>query len=79
MVSYRDGQDNEVARVHQYLRLDDSLGADGRPDPKRLVYKGVKYRRAKGQNERAPDGLVARLRRAWFVVWGPIRCWLFER
>ena len=29
-----------VAGVHQYLREDRTLGASGRPDPKRLVFEG---------------------------------------
>lgn len=43
MVSYRDANGDEVARVHQYLRPDGTLGASGRPDPKRLFYNGVIY------------------------------------
>jgi hypothetical protein len=34
----------EVARIHQYLRPDGKLGASGRPDPKQLVEGGVMYR-----------------------------------
>ncbi len=44
MVSYRDAQDDEIARVHQYLRPDGTLGASGLPDPKRLLEAGVLYR-----------------------------------
>jgi len=44
MVSYRDSDDNEVARVHQYLRPDGTIGASGKPDPKRLLFDGVLYR-----------------------------------
>jgi hypothetical protein len=44
MVSYRDTENNEIARVHQYLRQDGSIGASGRPDPKRLLENGVLYR-----------------------------------
>jgi len=29
-----------VAGVHQYLREDRTLGASGKPDPKRLVFEG---------------------------------------
>lgn len=43
MVSYRDRSGREVARVHQYLRPDGSLGASGRPDPKRLFHEGILY------------------------------------
>ena len=28
----------EIARVHQYERPDKSIGASGKPDPKRLLY-----------------------------------------
>jgi hypothetical protein len=43
MVSYRDGTD-EIARVHQYLRTDGTIGASGKPDPKRLYTGGKLYR-----------------------------------
>jgi hypothetical protein len=46
MVSYRDGS-NEIARVHQYLRNDGTIGASGKPDPKRLYENGVLYRLVK--------------------------------
>jgi len=43
MISYLDQEGNEVARVHQYKRPDGSMGASGRPDPKRLLSDGVIY------------------------------------
>lgn len=47
MISYRDASDNEVARVHQYLRPDGTIGASGKPDPKRLFLDGTLYRLVK--------------------------------
>ena len=44
MISYRDKDDNEMARVHQYLRPDGTIGASGKPDPKRLLFDGILYR-----------------------------------
>jgi hypothetical protein len=44
MISYRGQDGNEVARVHQYLRPDGTIGASGRPDPKRLFQDGILYR-----------------------------------
>jgi hypothetical protein len=44
MVSYRDPAGNEAARVHQYLRMNGTIGASGKPDPKRLYFKGELYR-----------------------------------
>lgn len=44
MISYRDADDNEVARVHQFRRPDGTLAASGKPDPKRLLENGVLYR-----------------------------------
>jgi hypothetical protein len=44
IVSYVDRQGNEVARVHQYLRTDGTIGASGKPDPKRLLEGGILYR-----------------------------------
>jgi hypothetical protein len=43
MVSYLDSDGNEVARVHQYLRPDGTIGASGKPDPKRLLDGGILY------------------------------------
>ncbi len=42
----------EVARVHQYLRLDGRLGASGLPDPKRILENGVLYRLRKSPTGR---------------------------
>jgi hypothetical protein len=44
MVSYRDKENNEISRVHQFVRPDGSLAASGRPDPKRLLIDGILYR-----------------------------------
>jgi hypothetical protein len=49
MISYRDSEGNEVARVHQYLRPDGKIGASGKPDPKRVFLRGTLYRLAKKQ------------------------------
>jgi hypothetical protein len=44
-ISYIEVSSNEeVARVHRYLRTDGSIGLSGRPDPKRLSLNGVRYR-----------------------------------
>ena len=43
-VSYLDENNMEVARVHQYLRPDGTIGASGLPDPKRLLVGGILYR-----------------------------------
>lgn len=42
-VSYLDNSGREVALVHQYVRSDGTLGASGKPDPKRLYENGVLY------------------------------------
>ena len=47
MISYRDQNGNEIARVHQYLRPDGSIGASGKPDPKRLFEDRILYRLVK--------------------------------
>ena len=44
LLSYRDTSGQEVARVHQYLLPNGSIGASGMPDPKRLLHEGVIYR-----------------------------------
>lgn len=50
MLSYFDGNGTEVARVHQYVRPDGTIGASGRPDPKRLFEEGILYRLVKGRD-----------------------------
>ena len=50
-VSYRDSDGNELARVHQYLRRDSTIGASGRPDPKRLRQGDTLFRLLKGSAE----------------------------
>src|SRR5436190_22910877 len=42
-IVYRDQRGVEVATVHQYLRTDGTIGAGGRPDPKRLMQDGYLY------------------------------------
>ena len=44
MVSFLDSDNNEIARVHQYLRPDGTIGASGKPDPKRLLEGNILYR-----------------------------------
>jgi hypothetical protein len=46
-ISYFDANNQEVARVHQYLKPDGNLGGSGRPDPKRVFQGGVLYRLTK--------------------------------
>ena len=43
MISYMDAQGTEIARVHQYLRPDGTIGGSGKPDPKRMLHEGVIY------------------------------------
>jgi hypothetical protein len=55
-VSYYDQDNNEVARVHQYVKPDGTIGASGRPDPKRLFINGILYRLIKGGTQHSPSG-----------------------
>jgi hypothetical protein len=59
-VSYLDANNQEVARVHQYVRLGGVLGASGLPDPKRLLENGILYRIRK-QPETLREHIVFRL------------------
>jgi len=43
LVQYQDATGTEVATAHQYLQPDGTLGASGRPDPKRVLKDGVLY------------------------------------
>jgi hypothetical protein len=84
-LSYRDSNNSEVARVHQYLRPDQTIGASGKPDPLRLIYRGAMYRLKKGAKDPHPSPSSAfgrawnQLQRLGMRLWGPIRCWLYER
>jgi hypothetical protein len=50
-ISYVDPTTNqEVARAHQYLRPDGTLGLSGLPDPKRVYLNGLWYRITKQKN-----------------------------
>lgn len=37
---FHDADGRWIVEVHQYLRKDGTLGASGRPDPKRLRHQG---------------------------------------
>jgi hypothetical protein len=51
-VFYIDANNDEIARVHQYLRPDGTLGASGLPDPKQLVENDIVYRLRKQPKNR---------------------------
>ena len=42
-LSYRDQDGLEVAKVHQYLRPDNSIGGRGKPDPKKLLVGDILF------------------------------------
>jgi hypothetical protein len=42
-IEYRDPNGLTVAVIHQYLNLDGSLGASGKPDPKEILINGIIY------------------------------------
>jgi hypothetical protein len=43
LIAYYDADNNRIATAHQYLRPDNTIGLRGRPDPKELIYNGVRY------------------------------------
>ena len=43
IVAYLDSHGKQVALVHRYLRPDGTLGASGRPDPKKVFRDGTLY------------------------------------
>ena len=68
-VSYFDGA-MEVVRIHQYLRTNHTLGASGKPDPKRIFEGGTLYRLRK-----PPKNWGESLR--YFISdWRDRLCWL---
>jgi hypothetical protein len=48
MIDYVDANNQVVAKVHQYVRPDGTLGGSGRPDPKALREEGTFYIRDPG-------------------------------
>lgn len=44
LVSYRDLNNLELARAHRYVLPDGTVGASGKPDPKRIYKDGKLYR-----------------------------------
>lgn len=44
MISYLDKNGTELARAHRFVLPDGSIGASGKPDPKRLLQDGTLYR-----------------------------------
>ena len=43
LIAYFNRDGVKVALAHQYLQPDGTLGAGGRPDPKRLLMNGLLY------------------------------------
>jgi hypothetical protein len=43
IVSYMNRRGKRIANVHQYLRVDGTIGLKGRPDPKALLVRGALY------------------------------------
>lgn len=43
ILAYLDDKGQQVCIVHQYLRPDGTLGASGKPDPKKLLHNGILY------------------------------------
>src|SRR5437867_1934428 len=70
-VSYLDAANQEVARVHQYIRPEGQFGASGLPDPKRLFEDGILYRIRKQPQttwERIVFGLSDLRDRIWWAL-----------
>lgn len=53
---WRDGV--EVALVHQYTRPDGTIGASGRPDPKKVIVDAKCYRLLRKGLGDADDGVA---------------------
>lgn len=43
IVAYVDEHGKQAALVHQYLKPDGTLGASGKPDPKKVFRNGIVY------------------------------------
>jgi len=44
MIRYCDGKGRWKVEVFRYLRPDGTIGASGKPDPKRIFMKGIIYK-----------------------------------
>ena len=44
IIDYWDWTGQKIAKVHCYVRPDQTLGGSGKPDPKVLIEAGVRYR-----------------------------------
>lgn len=44
VVRYSDNDGNEIASAFRYLRKDNTIGASGKPDPKRVLIGGTIFR-----------------------------------
>jgi hypothetical protein len=70
-VSYLDAANEEVARVHQYIRVGGVVGASGLPDPKRILENGILYRIRK-QPQTLAERILFKLSdlrdRIWWMV-----------
>jgi len=74
-IVYFDKDNNEVARIHEFLNSDGTIGASGKHDPKELLSGGVKYRMHRGRlHPRAypPETRLQKSRRKLRQWW---RCW----
>lgn len=80
-VYYIDPQTNvEMARVHQFVRSDGTLGGSGKPDPKRLFVDGTLYRLRKGAPvEKDPSLRYSGILRWCYLRWRRIKCLLLGR
>jgi len=43
MVAYVDNHGKQAALIHQYVKPDGTLGASGKPDPKKVFQNGTLY------------------------------------
>jgi hypothetical protein len=85
MLSYLDSNNQEVARVHQYVLPNNTV--KGKPDPKRLFYDGVLYHLASLPQSAPTNGprsntlsvAMRRSKRVLMMIWGPLRCLMFRR
>lgn len=71
----------EVARVHQYMLPNGTLGAWGKPDPKVIHLEGITYHLHRGlaivrdPSLRYPQGYARRA----YVRWRRLKCFLIGR
>jgi hypothetical protein len=79
------GSGDQVARVHQLVKADGTLGGGGKPDPKELLVNGTRYHLHSGfgptaDRKRDPSlGFSVNWLRSGYKLWRRLKCRIIGR